>query len=262
VKPVSADSGSFEYDYAKPGESSVLKGEMTGNKITKLQKWGTREQNMLRDMLEKDPQFQALNNQTLGKNFSRMDTTFQFPVDNKSSFKVEYKNELNQTENITGKIDFTGTVTELRLASENNDGSWWPWVLFALVLALALHRLLRKLSKKNLAPAKLDETGPFDYPAHAKRLLKKARRTYSKGNRREAYSIVSEALRLYFKHVLKSPDELTDLEVVRMLERGDHAKTELTAECLNLCGLIKFARYKPGKEDFTRIIDLAERIVE
>ena len=35
-----------------------------------------------------------------------------------------------------------------------------------------------------------------------------------------------------------------------------------TQKCLNLCGLVEFAKYKANKEDFDEIVKLAEDVIK
>ena len=37
---------------------------------------------------------------------------------------------------------------------------------------------------------------------------------------------------------------------------------EKIQHCLNLCGLVEFAKYKANRKDFDEIIDIAEKIIK
>jgi len=100
----------------------------------------------------------------------------------------------------------------------------------------------------------------MDYHAEARKKLDKAKELFKHGQEKDAYSLVSEAIRFFLSHKLGLGKELTATECIRLLKsrKQGHIKVQ---KCLNLCGLVEFAKYKPDQKDFSEITGLAEKII-
>ena len=102
---------------------------------------------------------------------------------------------------------------------------------------------------------------PINFRKEAMNMLAEAQELFEKNQHKDAYAKASEALRFYYMHKLKSKKELTSTETFRLLKSNnmDHNNAQ---KCLNLCGLVEFARYKPNKRDFNQILSLAREEIK
>ena len=93
--------------------------------------------------------------------------------------------------------------------------------------------------------------------------LRRAETLFEEGKMKEAYTAVSEAVRYYYKRTLdhSGEKELTSTEAIRLLKEADSSDVAKAKECFSLCDLVKFAKYKPNKKDFGRILKLGREIV-
>jgi len=103
-----------------------------------------------------------------------------------------------------------------------------------------------------------------DYRKLAHDRIKKAVKSYNSGKKKEAYTMVSEAVRFYirFKYA-PNEEELTStdaLKVLRGCSVGDKYISE-SKRCFQLCDLVKFAKYKPNDKDFNKIVVIAKKLV-
>ncbi|MEA3254550.1 MAG: hypothetical protein U9Q22_01815 [Candidatus Altiarchaeota archaeon] len=86
------------------------------------------------------------------------------------------------------------------------------------------------------------------------------RRIYSAAAGKDAYEKVSQALRFYFSHKLGVGKERVNTELLDLLNRRGIDAREVR-DCLNLCSLVEFAKYKTNKNDLEEIIKHARNLI-
>ena len=96
-----------------------------------------------------------------------------------------------------------GEIRNVRLGG--NEGKQDPWLIVIVavvlfVLGLIAYRLLRK-PKILLQPTE-EVIKPVDYLTEAKNMVDEAEDLFSRGREKDAYEMVSQALRFYFSHKL------------------------------------------------------------
>ncbi|MBT3407168.1 hypothetical protein HN415_00635, partial [Candidatus Woesearchaeota archaeon] len=105
----------------------------------------------------------------------------------------------------------------------------------------------------NIKPIK-----PFDFKSESNKLLKKAEKSFKQKKYKDAYGFASQSLRLFcsYKHDVKK--ELTATETIRLLKKKKQPFSN-SQKCLNLCGLVEFAKYEPNTEDFSAIVGCVKK---
>ena len=108
--------------------------------------------------------------------------------------------------------------------------------------------------KRPVKEKKVERT--FDYKHEAERMLAVAESMFNAGRFKEAYGKANQAVRFYYgyKYNLK---ETTNDELLEFLKGRTDIK-ELK-EMFDLCSLVEFAKYKPNKKDFFRILEIARK---
>ena len=101
--------------------------------------------------------------------------------------------------------------------------------------------------------------GDEDLIAEAKKIVAAATGMHKLA--KEAYGKASESLRLYYSYELGVKKEITSFELIQELRRRE-LENKQVQECLNLCGLVEFAKYKPNKRDFTKIVNQAKELIK
>lgn len=266
INPVSNTSGSFEYNYQKDNKTAYIRGDVNNSTLQNLSKWTAEDQEKLKQMLEQNPEFKSLQSALQQQGYNLSSSQLTAPTDNKSSFSYQYLNSENKTGTIQGEIDTNGTVTQIQLKKEESNS--WTTILILILLAIAAvvcglyvyNRYLRK-QKAALMESKI-VIKPVNPVEEALRMLQQAKELFRAGEGKEAYTKVSEALRLYFKHALKAEKEMSGMEVVNALKtRGNGEYTSRARECLALCDLVEFAKYRPNEKDFNRIVEIAMQLI-
>jgi hypothetical protein len=100
---------------------------------------------------------------------------------------------------------------------------------------------------------------PVDYTGEARKMIAEAKKLFDLKREKDAYEKVSQAVRFYFSHRLDIRKELINSELLHQLKETHlHDKAK---ECLELCGLVEFAKYRANRTDFSKIIDIAENLI-
>jgi HEPN domain-containing protein len=100
----------------------------------------------------------------------------------------------------------------------------------------------------------------FNYRQEAERLLNEAKHDFENNLYKDAYGKVGQSLRLFlsYHHGLKK--ELTNSEMIRYLKNQKKSFKHIK-ECLDLCSLVEFAKYKENKSDFIKIIQITSNVI-
>ena len=104
-----------------------------------------------------------------------------------------------------------------------------------------------------------------DYRKVALSKIKNAEKMYISGQRREAYTKISEAVRYYIRYIFApNEEELTSTDALRVLrvKVDDERYVTDAKKCFQMCDLVKFAKYNTNDKDFYKILDLARRLVK
>jgi len=264
INPESNGTGEFNYDYEKGDETAEISGRMEDGEMKELEKHTSEELKELQEKLEQNPEFRRMQEMLQEEGYQLREGNLSPIQNNLSKFNYQYSNSENRNANITGEIQVDGNITEIKIEREKKESDKLDpvWLPVLLVLLVILYFIVKKIRRKEPAPEPPKEKKPVDFRNLALRMINEAKGMYSRGEKREAYTKVSEAVRLYFRYALKQKEELTDYEVVQLLKKEKHKKLGTTRDCLNLCNLVKFAKYKPKDEDFNAIVKLAYNIVK
>ncbi len=262
VEPMANNSGSFSISYEKPnGERASLKGELENGKLVNLHRWTAEDMRRMLGILQSDRRFRKYNNSLQKNGFIRLNPRLENKV-NESIIVVPYK---KGDENATIVATFDGNkIKEIRLETKKG----YPYLWFLVFIAIAIlvcyvyyrYYKHKKVDKEGLKEKEVKKEKRLDYKSEARKMLVRAKDLFARGYEKEAYTMVSRAVRFYYRHHLGLGKELTrDLVLKELKKRGMPFKQ--VEGCLDLCDLVKFAKYKPNKGDFGRIVALAEKIL-
>jgi len=256
IDAMNNNTGNFEVNYQKDGETASLKGSMENGNLTNMQKTSAVTDEKIMHQLQNDTRFQKFDNQLRDKNFSQSDYEIN-KGENSTNVVVNYLNERNESASIRAAIE-NNKITEIKLEKKRN--LWWIWLLAGLiVLALSFLIYNKYFRKKALTPA-LKSEKPLNYKKEALKLLEEAKALFKSQKEKDAYGKASEAIRLYYSYKLGIKKELTNFDLIKAL-KFNKINFDQAQKCLNLCGLVEFAKYTANKEDFNEITELAEDII-
>jgi len=260
VNPTSNNTGDFNLNYEKNTETANLKGNMINGLMQDIQKTTSEDTKKIMDQLRNNTDFQKYD-QTLKKQGFNSTSPKISKQENQTNVEIEYKNKLNETAKILSTIEDEEIKTvELELEHSKN----WLWYIFIfIILCISGYLISKKLKKNKLEleeiPKKIEK--PIDFRKQAKKMIQEAKDLFYTNEKKEAYARASLAIRFYYRFKLETKKDITGFELVKLLKSKKINYTE-TQTCLNLCGLVEFAKYTPNKKDFDKIIDIAENIVQ
>jgi chemotaxis protein histidine kinase CheA len=255
LNPTNNTSGDFELNYEKEGETASIKGSMENNEIKDIQKSTSEDSKKLMDQLDQDPRFNKFDQRLKNDSFSQQKPEIS-QQGNITNIEVPYINENNETATIKAIIE-DDEIKEVKLEKEGG----YYWNLFLLIILAILVFFYKKNTKKQEINGDIKKIEkPIDYRKEALKILEKAKQLFEKGKEKDAYGKTAEAIRLYYSHKLGSKTEITNTDLIKLLKKNkiDYNKTQ---ECLNLCGLVGFAKYKANRKDFDEIIKLGKKII-
>ncbi len=266
LNPKSADSGSFDMNYKnKAGESMNVKGEMNQGKMEKMQSMGSEEEKKLKENMEKDPQFNKMKKELEKNGFKQQETKLD-KKDDKAVARTEFKNEENKKATVKTDFNKDNKVEKVAIEGEKPEelNKKPPyWIAGAIVLAgLLTWFLMKKLFPKKAQEKKEEkvEEKPFDYKEESQKMLEKAKRLYEEKEYKDAYSNVSQAMRLYLSHKNGITMEMTNDEMVKFLKQK-HRTNGKVKECFDLCSMVEFAKYEANDDDFGKIVEIAGKTI-
>ncbi|MCK5594116.1 MAG: hypothetical protein KAI18_02630, partial [Candidatus Aenigmarchaeota archaeon] len=217
----------------------------------------------IKEALENSSEYQDMNAELEAKNMSMPDDLKVEPI-------KDGKTEVAQG-NMTATVSVSGNETEI-LDMDFDDGRTlmdkvkYPLLVLIFVIIGVSYYLYKKREAlvsavvDNVPVARVRKVNP---KKDALKMLIDAERLFETGDMKEAYTKVSLAVRFYFRHTVGSAGsrELTSTEVIRLLKGEGYDGISEVKECFSMCDLVKFAKYKPNKKDFGKMIGLARKIV-
>lgn len=170
--------------------------------------------------------------------------------------KLPQLNDGPNTSMLAEPVPFNSTTGELTERPIFNKSGliWIPLAAIAVIISAIL------LLKKRDAEEVTEEKRSFDHLEESRKILTEAVTLFDEGKMKEAYAKAGESIRLYYSHELGLRKEITNTGLIKELKQRK-MKAADTQRCLNLCSLVEFARYKPNRKDFDKIIGYAKRIL-
>lgn len=185
---------------------------------------------------------------------------------NMEQLKKEMETELQKQQ----ELEDNGTIQNVTLEStpeQKKEESNIPlWLLLLIIIALVIigwFIYARYINKEPLQePLPVVSKHSVDYVTEARRMVKEAEELFSNSRDKDAYEKVSQALRFYFAQKFGIKKELLNTELNTILcGKGDENTYSNVKECLDLCGMVEFAKYKANKDDFGKIVTMAKAVI-
>ncbi len=261
IEPETNNTGNFKMNYQRAdGETGTVSGRLQNNTVEELSKESSAEQKQMQQQMMQDPRFQNLSKQLEQEGYNH--TGFEKTSEgNVTQMTAQFQGPDGQTANITAQFqNSTITKVEMKKKETGKSRSWLVAAIAILMLAaLTGYYLYRKYFSDKKADGNGDEKKekPIDYKKESKRLLEEAKRLFAAGHEKDAYELAGRALRFYHTHNLNHRKELTNTKTINVLKENKQPYRD-TQKCLNMCGMVEFAKYKANKKDFHEITEIVE----
>ncbi len=179
---------------------------------------------------------------------------------------VEKRVTNNQINQNTGQLK-KEMEKEMQQQKEESNNPWWLLLLIPLAGVIAtgwfiLDKYIKKTGRGGMQPLAVESGLSGDHVSEARRMIEEAEDLFRNDRKKDAYEKVSKAIRFYFSYKLGIKRELLNSELMNALKgRADADTCSKVNECLDLCGMVEFAKYKTNQEDFDRIVEMAKEVI-
>ncbi|MCK4730289.1 MAG: hypothetical protein KAT28_03135 [Candidatus Aenigmarchaeota archaeon] len=262
--PSANDSGKFEFNYSKPGgEKASLKGEMKNGTMENLRSLTEEDKQEMLQKLGENKQFQEFNKEQL-KGLNQTQPLFEQITQNRTKITVPYNNSEGKSMNITAEY-IDGEIEKVSLSEkkdeEKSNNLWWVLlVLLACIIGWILYnKYFKPAPQTEIAEINLNK--PINYKKEAKRMIVEAEKLFDDKKEKDAYEKVSRGVRFYFSYKLGTKKEITNTDLLKLMRQKKIGKYLDVQKCLGMCSLVEFAKYKPNRKDFDKIIGIAKKVV-
>ena len=142
------------------------------------------------------------------------------------------------------------------------DGWWWVWVILGVLVVAVLAWLAWRYWKKKAAQAAIVPV----VPPHTRARERLAAALALIAEPRPFCIAVSDAVRQYLEERFEfhAPERTTEefLHELRATMLLTIEQKESLGEFLNVCDMVKFARYEPGRTELQALYDAATRLID
>jgi hypothetical protein len=259
IDPINSTTGSFEVNYEKDGEKATLKGDIENGEVKNLEHTISSSREKAMDILGNNTQYKEFNEELLKEGFKAEKPIVNQDA-NTTTVQIDYINEKNETATISAKIE-DQEVKEVKLERDKNN-HWWLLIVLVLLMVTSYlaYKRYKNLKKQTEPEQPKPVEKPIDYKKEALKMLDESKKLFQSQKEKDAYGMAACAIRFYYSYKFGLKKEITNSEMITVLKKKK-VKFESTQDCLNLCGLVEFAKYKANKKDFDEIVKLAEKVI-
>jgi hypothetical protein len=255
MDPTNSTSGSFKLDYTKDNETVTLQGEMENNQMKSIEKTSSEDIKTLMQKLEQNDEFKKFDSELKKDQYVQKKPVME-KGGNITTLTVPY-DKGNSTASIQAKIE-NNEIKDVKLEKPGKN-YWWTFLLIPIIAAAYLLYIKYKRKDEDIPVQKREK--PIDYKKEALKLLEEAKDLWKSKKEKDAYGKAASAIRFYYSYKLNIKTELTNTDLIKNLKKNKIEYSN-TQKCLNLCGLVEFAKYQTNKKDFDEIIALALIVIK
>ena len=263
VNPASNNTGDFELGYQKPdGSTARLTGMMQNGSMKEMMSHTSEDESAMLQRLEQTPEFQRLDEKLNQSGFERGSAAFDQLSQNHTKITVPYEDEDCEKREIHANY-INGTIRDVGVVGKPELGGHPWWILFSILILIVVGwfvygRYSNRGGAVDVPP--LQNPAKVDYVAISRAMIGDARNLFERGEEKEAYKKVSQAVRSYVSYKFGANIEITAVEAVHLLKRRDQ-DFRMVKECLDRCGSVEFAKSQPDRVDFERVAEISEGVV-
>lgn len=263
VNPSSDNTGDFELGYQKPdGSTARLAGAMQNGSMTEIMSHTSEDESAMLQRLEQNPEFQRLDEKLNTSGFERGSALFDQLSQNRTEITVPYEDKGGEKREI--RADYiNGTIRDVYVVGEHERGGYPWWILLSIFILIVVGwfvygRYSDRGGAVGMSP--LQNPAKVDYVAISRAMIGDARSLFERGEEKEAYKKVSQAVRSYVSYKFGSNTEITAVEAIYLLKGRDQDR-QMVKECLDRCGSVEFAKLQPDRVNFERMVEIADGVV-
>ena len=207
--------------------------------------------------LQQNTQFQLYDAELSTEGLIHQEAVFTTIEENEIEIDIPYENNDDRTSIIAYHMD--GDITDVQIIRPNQDFTVdYLWIIPIILLAIAVGIVLIKKSTnkkiKVVTPivqeVSVDNHTTINYIDATNQILADSKKLYEEKMYKDAHEKFGYAIRFYYSHHFELSKELTSIETLQILRKNNVKDFDLILDCLNLCGMIEFAKQEPDEKTF------------
>ena len=207
--------------------------------------------------LQQNTEFQMYDAELSNEGLIQQEAVFTTIEENEIEIDIPYENNDDRTSIVAYHVD--GDITDVQIIRPNQDFAVdYLWIIPIILLAIAVGIVLIKKSTnkkiKVVTPivqeVSVDNHTTINYIDATNQILADSKKLYEEKMYKDAHEKFGYAIRFYYSHHFELGKELTSIEALQILRKNNVKDFDLILDCLNLCGMIEFAKQEPDEKTF------------
>ena len=219
--------------------------------------------------LQQNTQFQLYDAQLSNEGLIQQEAVFTTIEDDDVRINIPYKNDDNNSNITASYVDDEITDVQIIRPNQNLTGDYlWvvPIVLLVAILGFILIKKLNQKKIKVITPTvqkiSVDSQTTINYLDATNQMLSDAKKLYEEKMYKDAYEKFGYAIRFYYSHHFELGKEMTSIEILQLLRKNNVKEFDSILDCLNLCGMIEFAKEKSDEKTLFDYIDKFGKLIQ
>ena len=207
--------------------------------------------------LQQNTEFQMYNAELSNEGLIQQEAVFTTIEENEIEIDIPYENNDDRTSIVAYHVD--GDITDVQIIRPNQDFAVdYLWIIPIILLAIAVGMVLIKKFTNNktkvitpmVQEISVDNHTTINYLDITNQILADSKKLYEEKMYKDAHEKFGYAIRFYYSHHFKLSKEITSIETLQILRKNNVKDFDLILDCLNLCGMIEFAKQEPDEKTF------------
>ena len=207
--------------------------------------------------LQQNTQFQLYDAELSNEGLIQQEAVFTTIEENEIEIDIPYENNEDRTSIVAYHMD--GDITDVQIIRSNQDFTVdYLWIIPIILLAIAVGIVLikkftnkkTKVTTRIVQEVSVDNHTTINYLDTANQILADSKKLYEEKMYKDAHEKFGYAIRFYYSHHFELSKELTSIETLQILRKNNVKDFDLILDCLNLCGMIEFAKQEPDEKTF------------
>ena len=219
--------------------------------------------------LQQNTEFQMYDAELSNEGLIQQEAVFTTIEENEIEIDIPYENNDDRTSIVAYHVD--GDITDVQIIRPSQDFAVdYLWIIPIILLAIAVGIVLIKKSTnkkiKVVTPivqeVSVDNHTTINYIDATNQILADSKKLYEEKMYKDAHEKFGYAIRFYYSHHFELGKELTSIEALQILRKNNVKDFDLILDCLNLCGMIEFAKQEPDEKMFFDYIDKFSKLIQ
>ena len=207
--------------------------------------------------LQQNTEFQMYDAELSNEGLIQQEAVFTTIEENEIEIDIPYENNDDRTSIVAYHVD--GVITDVQIIRPNQDFAVdYLWIIPIILLAIAVGMVLIKKFTNNktkvitpmVQEISVDNHTTINYLDITNQILADSKKLYEEKMYKDAHEKFGYAIRFYYSHHFELSKELTSIETLQILRKNNVKDFDLILDCLNLCGMIEFAKQEPDEKTF------------